>query len=270
MNFICIIHIYNEEYLLPFWLNHHKDIFDKIVIIDYQSTDNSIEICKSIIPDCIIVNSRNKEFKAQDVDSEVMDIENTFDNCFKICLNITEFLITYGKKKNECRILFEKYKNINITFKLNNYVPLTLKEIDPKNNNELFQIMCHDDVKFANDIKTKKGIRNYRYFHNYKNGNYDLGRHNSFNYIDGNESSDFDIISLYLYPMNNKFMARKMQIKTRIPEYDIINGFGFQHFWSENYIYKLIIDTYNNKDYYNLKILNTKLYNYLLTECINM
>ena len=27
-------HIYNEEYLLPFWLNHHKNIFDHGVIID--------------------------------------------------------------------------------------------------------------------------------------------------------------------------------------------------------------------------------------------
>ena len=44
----CLIHIYNEEYLLPFWLNHHKDIFDDIIIIDYNSTDKSLEICKEI------------------------------------------------------------------------------------------------------------------------------------------------------------------------------------------------------------------------------
>ena len=41
----CLIHIYNEEYLLPFWLYHHKDMFDDILIIDYRSNDKSIDFC---------------------------------------------------------------------------------------------------------------------------------------------------------------------------------------------------------------------------------
>ena len=45
-----LTNIFNEEYLLPFWLNHHKNMFDEIIIIDYNSTDKSIEICKSICP----------------------------------------------------------------------------------------------------------------------------------------------------------------------------------------------------------------------------
>ena len=57
-----ITHIFNEEYLLPFWLHHHKDMFDEIVIIDYNSTDNSIEICKNIYPRCQIINTQNKFF----------------------------------------------------------------------------------------------------------------------------------------------------------------------------------------------------------------
>lgn len=32
-----LMHIYNEEYLLPFWLNHHKNIFDHGVIVNYDS-----------------------------------------------------------------------------------------------------------------------------------------------------------------------------------------------------------------------------------------
>ena len=83
MNFIGIIHIYNEEYLLPFWLNHHKNIFDKIIIINYHSTDNSINICKEIIPNCEIITTRNNCFEAQLVDNEVMDIENKYEG-FKI------------------------------------------------------------------------------------------------------------------------------------------------------------------------------------------
>ena len=94
-----LTNIYNEEYLLPFWLNHHKNMFDDIIIIDYNSTDKSIEICKNICPNCKIITTRNQYFKAIDIDTEFMDIENNIDG-IKIVLNTTEFLISEISIKN--------------------------------------------------------------------------------------------------------------------------------------------------------------------------
>ena len=88
-----ISHIYNEEYLLPFWLNHHKDMVDHGVIIDYRSTDNSLSIIKQTCPTWEIITTRNSCFKASDIDSEVMDIENKIEG-IKIVLNTTEFLFS--------------------------------------------------------------------------------------------------------------------------------------------------------------------------------
>lgn len=45
---ILLSNIYNEEYLLPFWCTHHKSMFDHAVIVDYGSTDKSIDIIKEI------------------------------------------------------------------------------------------------------------------------------------------------------------------------------------------------------------------------------
>ena len=45
-----LTHFYNEEYLLPWWLSHHKKIFDHGILIDYHSTDRSREIIKAICP----------------------------------------------------------------------------------------------------------------------------------------------------------------------------------------------------------------------------
>ena len=59
----CLTNVYNERYLLPFWLNHHKKLFDDIIIIDYNSTDNSIKICKNICPNAKIINSKNKYYE---------------------------------------------------------------------------------------------------------------------------------------------------------------------------------------------------------------
>ena len=41
-----ISHFYNEEYLLPWWLNHHKKYFDYGLMIDYNSPDISVEVIK--------------------------------------------------------------------------------------------------------------------------------------------------------------------------------------------------------------------------------
>jgi hypothetical protein len=86
-----ISHFYNEEYLLPFWLNHHKKYFDHGIMIDYGSTDKSVEIIKEICPDWEIHPTRNQYFYAPDIDFEIYDYEKNLEG-FRVCLNTTEFL----------------------------------------------------------------------------------------------------------------------------------------------------------------------------------
>jgi glycosyltransferase involved in cell wall biosynthesis len=81
-----ISHIYNEEYLLPSWLEHHKNMVDEIVIVDYNSTDSSLEICKRY--NCKILQSKNEMFQAD-------LITRTKSN--KIQLKISVF--TFGLKR---------------------------------------------------------------------------------------------------------------------------------------------------------------------------
>ena len=93
-----ISHIFNEEYLLPFWLEHHSQIFDHGIIIDYCSTDRSVEIINKICPKWKVVKTKNlnqngtPNFQAKLIDIEVNEIESTIDG-YKMCLNATEFLI---------------------------------------------------------------------------------------------------------------------------------------------------------------------------------
>ena len=85
-------HFYNEEYLLPWWLNHHKKYFDHGIMVNYNSTDNSVKIIKEICPTWEIIDSENKFFDADLVNFEMQKIESTFDG-WRIVLNTTEFLI---------------------------------------------------------------------------------------------------------------------------------------------------------------------------------
>jgi hypothetical protein len=88
-----ISHFFNEEYLLPWWLEHHKNIFDHGILIDYHSTDRSVEIIKEICPTWQIVTTRNNYFDSAAIDREVEDYEHQVSG-WRIALNVTEFL--YG------------------------------------------------------------------------------------------------------------------------------------------------------------------------------
>lgn len=50
MSITVISHVYNEEYLIPFWLEHHKHMFSHGIIIDYNSTDRTLDIVREICP----------------------------------------------------------------------------------------------------------------------------------------------------------------------------------------------------------------------------
>jgi len=88
-----ICHFYNEEHLLPWWLTHHKNIFDHGIMIDYYSTDRSMEIIREICPTWEIRYTRNKYFDSIPIDEEVMRIERMLGG-WRMALNVTEFL--YG------------------------------------------------------------------------------------------------------------------------------------------------------------------------------
>ena len=87
-----ICHFYNEEYLLPWWLMHHRRIFDHGIMIDYRSTDRSCEIIRSLCPEWEIRDTRNKFFDSQITDDEVVFYEGTVAG-WRMALNVTEFLV---------------------------------------------------------------------------------------------------------------------------------------------------------------------------------
>jgi hypothetical protein len=88
-----ICHFFNEEYMLPWWLAHHRLVFDHGIMIDYNSTDASREIIKRFCPDWEIHATRNPYFDSACIDREVEDYEKTCRS-WRMALNVTEFL--YG------------------------------------------------------------------------------------------------------------------------------------------------------------------------------
>lgn len=208
-----ITHFYNEEYLLPWWLNHHKKYFDHGILIDYNSTDKSVEIIKEICPNWTIVKSRNAEFGASDVDSEVMNIESGIDG-WKICLNITEFLIG-------------DFESLNSTKQEELYIPCLyfIDNIEHRESNTLnYNIPLWDVIKTGLDVPNTMEHRGSRLLHN-NTVRYSHGRH----YRRLINTERFIIFNYGFAPMTDEFIARKLQIQTRVPMSDRLSMAGGQH-----------------------------------------
>lgn len=217
-----LTHFYNEEYLLPWWLKQHKDMFDHAILVNYNSTDRSVEIIKEICPTWEIVNSVNLDFDAVTCDAEMMSIENRVGG-YKICLNVTEFMV---KNPNSDERKLNDYLSDNPTC----YPILRANIVDEDPS----ILVTHDDdlIEVKNyGILGDIGLHPpHRFLHNHTNGNYQIGRHYT-NLPVTQQEIPFMVYWYGYAPWNENLIKRKSQIKDRIPESNKAAGMGHQHLW---------------------------------------
>jgi hypothetical protein len=207
-----ITHFYNEEYLLPWWLEHHKKIFDFGILIDYDSTDRSVEICREICPNWLILKSVHKEFQAENIDREIEHYEKQFDG-WRIVLNVTEFIVGDVNKFTQDTPEVTKYAIPAIGF-----VDWNPEGTLDKN------LLLWEQLKYGVHYKTDPMFRRSRLIHNDKNIVYEIGRH--YSHFDTNELLIFHYANCISSP---EMVKRRLQIQHRIPRIDITRNFGHQH-----------------------------------------
>lgn len=217
-----LCHFYNEEWMLPWFLTHHKQIFDHGVMIDYHSTDHSADIIREICPTWDIITSRNPNFQADTIDTEVNDIESQIDG-WKICLNVTEQLIG-------------NYIVMDTTTINEIYVP-SIFMIDVERQTRvanpdfaLYEQYYHgfsfrdSDQAFLERRSRRLHRTNIPYPTNSTRECMAPGRHY-------NMYSDVDLAILYYgwCPFDQGQLDRKLQIQTQIPLIDRQLNRGFHH-----------------------------------------
>ena len=216
MKLTVISGIFNEEYLLPFWLEHHRKVFDHGVLIDWHSTDRSLEIIRELCPTWEIRTTINTTFGADEIDQELMSIEREFEG-YKMVLNTTEFLIS----AKPIRELIQDTPNSNysiqglaaISSDVDTY-PQTLQEMMSR-------------VERVNLTR-----RMYRSLFSYPDGMYGLGRHYPTHPITANIPAY--VLWFGFYPWNERAIARKLQIADRIPVHDRVRGYSYHHRWNRD------------------------------------
>lgn len=217
-----LCHFYNEEWMLPWFLNHHKQIFDHGIMIDYHSTDHSRDVIREICPSWDIITSRNPNFQADTIDTEVNDIEQSIEG-WRICLNVTEQLI-------------------------GDYTVMDTSAVDELYVPSIFMV----DVEYQDRVANPDVALYEQYYHGFSfrdsdrdflerrsrrlhrtNRPYPIastrecmapGRHY-------NMYSQMDLAILYYgwCPFDQGQLKRKLQIQTQIPLIDRQRGWGFHH-----------------------------------------
>lgn len=206
-----LTHFFNEEYLLPWWLEHHQKYFDWGVLINYGSNDRSVEIIKDICPKWKVVDSINDWFDARMCDREVMQYERQIPG-WKITLNVTEFMVG-------------DYSVLNDVPDQELKIPCSVMVDDNPNIQANYSTPLIEQKRFG--VHYSEGgsaLRRSRCIHNKKDLNYPLGRHY--------ESYDNESLQVLWYgwaPYNEELKRRKLQVQTRIPESDKAQGYGREH-----------------------------------------
>lgn len=212
-----ICHFFNEEYLLPWWLKHHKHIFDHGIMIDYHSSDSSVEVIKRICPTWEIRTTRNTYFDSAEIDAEVMDIERNLTG-WRMALNVTEFL--YGNTDHL------PSDSGFIQYFIGNYVFIDMQ--DQQTTGELSSLVTdrplHEQRTWGYEEFQNKGIsragnmaRMHRSIHNYP-VEYTPGRH----FGNGRPRSFNDLVIFYYgwADASKPGIDRKMQIQDKMSERD--------------------------------------------------
>jgi len=211
-NMVVVCHFYNEEYLLPAWLKHHKKIFTHGIMIDYQSTDSSSALVAELCPSWKLVKSINDSFDARLVDLEVEKYEAEVEG-WVIALNVTEFLIgdtSILSMTNKSRLFVPAISLLAFDFNKNTSSKFDLDEAIEN---------CSSSINFWNEpyFRPSRCLHKDRF-------EYSPGRH--FNKI--NQSS-LIIVHVANYLMDINMVSRRVQIGERVPISDKIKGYGVHH-----------------------------------------
>lgn len=212
-----ITHFYNEEYLLPIWLEHHKKMFDFGILIDYGSTDRSVEICKKICPNWLVFPSGNQYFDARECDREVEFYERQI-NGWRIALTVTEFLVGDIDKLS-----------IDTKARAQWYIPgIRFTDWNPNGRIDLNKPLWK---QFRNGVDYRKDpiAHQCRSYHNFNDIEYTIGRH----YMPYN-TEDCLIFHYAHCIVGEEMMKRRLQIQDKISPTDKENGLGSHHYIDAN------------------------------------
>ena len=232
MDINLVSHVFNESYLLPSWIKHHREMFDRALIIDNASTDETVEVIRKLAPSSWrVVSSRNSKYDAEECDREVMEFEEQLPG-WKITLGTTEFLV-FPEMRSVLKNLETRSKS---AVRISGYAM-----VDPSDLHQ--EVLDFDETlwsKYHIGVPEHEIDMSYppsetsrpvgRLMHSNATGRYSVGRHA---WHTDNGELPRSIASILWYgfsPWSPQLVSRKTQILGTLTQKDLLVGRGTHHF----------------------------------------
>jgi nucleoside-diphosphate-sugar epimerase len=229
---VMVSHFYNEQFLMPQFIQNHAPMFDEVILINQGSTDDSLKIIQSQAPPSWkVINSSltmDQPFRADKVDMEVMAAENSLcADCWKISLTSTEFLVHRKLRSYLAEIHLEQVRIMKFPD-----LWMVGSERSPYNASIALpfqRAVFSTGTTLSNTYQPREFSRR---IHRIPDLTYNIGRH--FTSHDSEILPDLEwiphgILLKYKHTPWPEIMARKLQIGKRIPPEHLANGWGVHH-----------------------------------------
>lgn len=244
MRLTLLSHFLNEEILLPHWVRHHREMFDHAILVDYGSTDSSLEIIKDMWPTAEVVKTSNNPLNIYHTDKEMMGLETTVDG-WKVILNIPEFIVPWNGDLKSYIADFE-LTNPNIGFQTwGIWIQDRPEEINKPFTDE--SILLQRTFGYDDEVHAWGGNRaRHRLVHKAPHGDYSGGRHSTHHQV--NMVNNVFCVWFGLGLPEIKLKRNLSIAHTMSHRSDSLAGTGWQshHRWDREMIYKL----YNERAQY--------------------
>ena len=164
-------------------------------------------------------------FDAKTVDKEIMEMESLCDDCWKIALTTTEFLVHGGLREE----LAHRDSQLDASILLK--IPMvTMVDKSTKPLNQHMSLIAQRSTFVKEKLHDEFS---FRYLHAFFTGEYryGVGRH-TFQVLKSNAQPDLlanALILKYKYAPWPEVQDRLTQVGARIPESDVALGRGVQH-----------------------------------------
>lgn len=236
---MLITHFYNEEFMLPYWIQHHAPMFDHVVLINYNTTDKSVDIIRQTAPaGWKVVSAANpNSFGAIAVDADVMKVEREHPNYWHIALTCTEFLVHPDFRASMARIDPKTGERAVIRFRGLWMVGDEDSPLTPFGSLPMQRSVFTDNYVGGNCWGHLSCPIN-RFMHTGLNQSPYTGQPGTYHYGGGRHGLytkevikyvDTGVIMKYLWTPWPEQKKRKMQVGARVPQSDRAAGMGGHH-----------------------------------------
>lgn len=218
---------------MPFWIDHHKGKFDEAMLVNFNSTDRSVDIIRKRAPQGWKVYHWGSNFDFVKFRTDFMPNEKLFPDSWKIFLTTTEFVVhddlstLLMHEKMPSAFRFRSYVMVGDDSKpLVDHVPLlqqrSLYTVAPLTH-EVFRVN-------RKDFNASSGVNYFysRIMHSFDRLEYGEGLHQSVEFPVQKFSNEGFIAKFSFTPWPEA-IDRKVQIGCRIPQEFFEKGWATHH-----------------------------------------